>query len=97
MTDPAFCGVSRAHLGDVIEELADLWLARRESELRERRGAERQREAGAGPKHDLVFTDRLLDTLVHLRIGDGVRRGLHCRGAPWAWARSRSGRSSAGP
>ena len=46
-THPAFGGVSRAHLGDVIKELADLWLARRESELCERRGAERQREAGA--------------------------------------------------
>lgn len=69
LTHPAFCGVSRAHLGDVIQELADLWLARCESELRERRGAERQREAGAGPKHGLVFTDRLLVTLVHLRIG----------------------------
>lgn len=69
LAHPAFCGVSRAHLGDMIEELADLWLARRESRLRERRGAERQREAGAGPKHDLVFTDRLLVTLVHLRTG----------------------------
>ncbi|MFF4909049.1 transposase family protein [Streptomyces sp. NPDC001260] len=69
LTHPAFCGISRAHLGDLIEELADLWLARCESELRERRGAERQREAGAGPKHDLVFTDRLLVTLVHLRTG----------------------------
>ncbi|MFD4570001.1 transposase family protein [Streptomyces sp. NPDC058467] len=69
LTHPAFCGVSRAHFGGVIEELADLWLARRESELRERGGAERQREAGAGPKHDLVFTDRLVVTLVHLRTG----------------------------
>ncbi|WP_442805781.1 helix-turn-helix domain-containing protein [Streptomyces sp. NBC_01341] len=49
--------------------MSDLWLARCESELRERRGAERQREAGAGPKHHLVFTDRLLVTLVHLRTG----------------------------
>ncbi|MGW3985444.1 transposase family protein, partial [Streptomyces mirabilis] len=35
----------------------------------ERRGTERQREAGAGPKYDLVFTDRVLVTLVHLRTG----------------------------
>ncbi|MFB7919586.1 transposase family protein [Streptomyces sp. NPDC056061] len=69
LTHPAFCGVSRTHLGDLIEELADPWLARCESVLRERRGAERQREAGAGPKHDLVFTDRLLVALVHLRTG----------------------------
>lgn len=74
LTHPAFCGVSRAHLGDVIAELADLWLARRESELRERRGAERQREAGAGPKHDLVFIDGLTVTLVFI---DGLP-------APWS-------------
>ncbi|MER6499236.1 transposase family protein [Streptomyces sp. NPDC001455] len=69
LTHPAFCGVSRTHLGDLIEELADAWLAQCESVLRERRGAERQREAGAGPKHDLVFTDRLLVALVYLRTG----------------------------
>ncbi|MFH9125691.1 transposase family protein [Streptomyces globisporus] len=57
------------HLGRLIEELAGPWLARCESALRERRGAERQRDAGAGPKHDLVFTDRVLVTLVHLRTG----------------------------
>ena len=69
LTRPAFCGVSPAHLGYSVEELADLWLAPCESELRERRGAERQREAGAGPEHDLVFTNRLLVTLVHLPTG----------------------------
>ncbi|MGW2818839.1 transposase family protein [Streptomyces sp. NPDC001415] len=69
LTHPAFCGVSRAQLGDLIAEWDDLWLARCESELRERRCAERQREAGAGPKHDLVFTDRLLATLALLRAG----------------------------
>ncbi|MFE3788059.1 hypothetical protein [Streptomyces goshikiensis] len=58
MTHPAFCGVSRTHLDDLIEELAPRWLARCESALRERRGAERQRDTGAGPKHDLVFIDR---------------------------------------
>ncbi|MGW1695911.1 hypothetical protein [Streptomyces sp. NPDC002399] len=47
--------------------MAAPWLAPRESELRERRGVERQRGAGAGPKHDLVFIDRLLVTPVHLR------------------------------
>ncbi|MGW7357009.1 helix-turn-helix domain-containing protein [Streptomyces sp. NPDC054802] len=44
-------------------------LARCESDLRERRGAERQREAGPGPEHDLVFTDGLLVTLIRLRTG----------------------------
>ncbi|MFF5705499.1 transposase family protein [Streptomyces sp. NPDC012794] len=69
LAHPAFCGISHAHLGILIEGLADPWLARCESERRERRGVERQREAGAGPKHDLVFTDRLLVTLVYLRTG----------------------------
>ncbi|MBO3682654.1 transposase family protein [Streptomyces sp. NEAU-YJ-81] len=69
LSHPAFCGVSRAHLGALIEELADPWLARCESALRERRGVARPRAAGAGPKYDLVFADRVLVTLVHLRTG----------------------------
>lgn len=39
-----------------------------ESGLRERRGGERKRAAGAGPDHKLVFTDRVLVTVVHLRL-----------------------------
>ncbi|WP_309030414.1 transposase family protein [Streptomyces alfalfae] len=69
LSHPAFCGVSRAHLGDLIQELADPWLSRCESALRERRGAARRRAAGAGPKYDLVFADRVLVALVHLRTG----------------------------
>ncbi|MEU2673121.1 transposase family protein [Streptomyces sp. NPDC007164] len=68
LSHPAFCGLDRAHLGVLIEELADPWLGRCESELRERRGGERKRAAGAGPDHKLVFTDRVLVTLVHLRL-----------------------------
>jgi hypothetical protein len=68
LSHPAFCGLDRAHLGVLIEELADPWLARCESGLRERRGRERKRAAGAGPDHKLVFTDRVLVTLVHLRL-----------------------------
>ncbi|MEU0404101.1 transposase family protein [Streptomyces sp. NPDC006197] len=44
-------------------------LLRYESELRERRDTERQREAGASLKYDLGFTGRLLVTLVHLHTG----------------------------
>lgn len=66
---PALSGVSRAHFGELLEELAPQWEAARESALRERRGGERRRAAGAGPKQRLVFTDRLLITLVHLRLG----------------------------
>ncbi len=46
-----------------------MWQAARESALRERRGGDRRRAAGAGPKQRLLFTDRLLATLVHLRLG----------------------------
>ncbi|WP_373428626.1 transposase family protein [Streptomyces sp. B1I3] len=42
---------------------------RRGSRLHERRGGARRRAAGAGPKQRLAFTDRLLITLVHLRLG----------------------------
>jgi hypothetical protein len=67
LSHPAFCGLSRAHLGDLIEELAAPWQAHRESALRERRGGARRRAAGAGPKPELAFTDRVLVALVHLR------------------------------
>ncbi|MFI7236891.1 transposase family protein [Streptomyces cyaneofuscatus] len=53
----------------LIEELAPRWEARCESGRRGRREAARMREAGAGPKYELVFVDRLLVTLVHLRTG----------------------------
>jgi hypothetical protein len=69
MAHPAFCGVARQHLGELIEELAPRWEARCESARHERRRGARRRQAGAGPKYELVFTDRLLATLVHLRTG----------------------------
>ncbi|WP_313905106.1 MULTISPECIES: transposase family protein [unclassified Streptomyces] len=65
---PAFCGLDRAHLGDLIEEVAGPWAAQRESALHERRGHDRQRAAGAGPNYHLVFVDRVLITLVCLRL-----------------------------
>ena len=67
LSHPAFTGISRQHLGDLIEELAEPWCALQEAALHERRGHERLRAAGAGPKHALVFTDRVVITLVHLR------------------------------
>ncbi|MBT2511812.1 transposase family protein [Streptomyces sp. ISL-98] len=43
------------------------WSVRQESALLERRGGARRRASGAGPRRELVFTDRVLVTLVHLR------------------------------
>lgn len=56
----------------LLEELAPRWQAGRESALRERRGGDCRRAAGAGPKRCLVFVDRLLVTLVHLRLRLGL-------------------------
>ncbi|MFF1921893.1 transposase family protein [Streptomyces sp. NPDC058221] len=69
MSHPAFAGLSRRHLGALVSELAPRWGARCGSGRHDRRGRARQRESGAGPEYDLVFTDRLLVTLVHLRTG----------------------------
>ncbi|MEE4423348.1 hypothetical protein [Streptomyces bugieae] len=63
----AFAGISLAHLGGLIEELAGPWTARCESALHERRGGQHKQQPGSGPKHDLVFTDPVLITLIHLR------------------------------
>lgn len=68
LSHPAFTGISRAHLRELIEELAAPWTARCESVLRHRRGRKRKGQAAAGPKHEPVFTDRVLVTLVHLRF-----------------------------
>jgi DDE superfamily endonuclease/Helix-turn-helix of DDE superfamily endonuclease len=68
LSHSAFIGISRHHLGRLVAELAGPWQARRESGLRERRGRDRRRAAGAGRRHDLVFTDRVLVTLAVLRL-----------------------------
>jgi len=60
--------VPRRRLGALIEELAPTWLAQQESRLRERRGHDRLRAAGAGPDHELPFTDRVIATMVILRF-----------------------------
>ena len=63
-----FTGLRPRHLGRLIAGLADAWTAAEEARLRERRGHERERAAGAGPDHDLPFTDRVIVTLVYLRF-----------------------------
>ncbi|MFJ3644202.1 transposase family protein [Streptomyces sp. NPDC090108] len=69
MSHRAFCGLSAQHLGELIAELAPRWDARCESGRQQRRHGVRRRQAGAGPKYELVFTGRVLVTLVHLRTG----------------------------
>jgi hypothetical protein len=61
-------GIRRRTLGKLIEELAGPWTAAGEDRLRARRGHERLRAAGAGPDHQLPFTDRVIVTLVTLRF-----------------------------
>jgi hypothetical protein len=63
-----FTGIRRRRLGKLIDELSGPWMRAGEDRLRERRGHERKRAAGAGPDHDLPFTDRVIATLVHLRF-----------------------------
>jgi DDE superfamily endonuclease/Helix-turn-helix of DDE superfamily endonuclease len=61
-------GIPRRRLAKLIAELADPWTAQQQSQLRERRGRDRLRAAGAGPEHELAFTDRVIATLVVLRF-----------------------------
>jgi hypothetical protein len=65
---PVFTGLSRQHLAELLTELAGPWTAAHQSALQQRRGHPRQRAAGAGPAHRLVFCDRVLVTLVILRL-----------------------------
>ncbi|HEY3872169.1 MAG TPA: transposase family protein [Actinocrinis sp.] len=64
-----FTGLKPRRLGKLVAELADVWRAAEEGRLRERRGHDRLRAPGAGPDHDLVFVDRVVVTLVALRLG----------------------------
>ncbi|TKA02110.1 IS5/IS1182 family transposase, partial [Actinacidiphila oryziradicis] len=43
-----YTGIPRRRLGKLIAELAEPWVAGQESQLRERRGHDRLRAAGAG-------------------------------------------------
>ncbi|WP_454322846.1 transposase family protein [Streptomyces ambofaciens] len=53
-------------IAELVEEIGPLWQERHQAKLAAR---PRKRAAGAGAKHRLVFVDRLLATLVHLRHG----------------------------
>ncbi len=62
VADRHVTGLSR----EVLAELRPRWQARQDARLADR---PRKRAVGAGARHRLVFIDRLLATLVHLRHG----------------------------
>ncbi|WP_369199084.1 transposase family protein, partial [Streptomyces djakartensis] len=62
-----FTGLSQHHLACLVEELAAPWQAGLEGRRHAARGGARKRAAGAGARHQLVFVDRLVATLIHLR------------------------------
>ncbi|MEV6810444.1 IS5/IS1182 family transposase, partial [Streptomyces sp. NPDC051129] len=62
-----FMGISQRHLACLIAELSVPWEAGLESRRHAARGEARKRAAGAGARHQLVFVDRLVATLIHLR------------------------------
>ncbi|MFD3939911.1 transposase family protein [Streptomyces sp. NPDC058611] len=62
-----FKGISQRHLALLVAELADPWQAAVEGRRHDARGGVRKRAEGAGARHQLVFVDRLVATLIHLR------------------------------
>jgi hypothetical protein len=66
IADRRVTGLSREVLAELVAELGPRWQACRDARLADR---PRRRAVGAGARHRLVFIDRLLATLVHLRHG----------------------------
>ena len=64
----AFTGLSRNHPGLPLTELQPKWAAAREDRLHARRARGRIRKAGAGRRPTPTFTDRVVITLIHLRL-----------------------------
>src|SRR3712207_4606064 len=77
VADRRVTGLSREVLAELVAELGPRWQARRDARLADR---PRRRAVGAGARHRLVFLDRLLATLVHLRHGV-----THDVLACWVW------------
>ena len=67
LSHPALTGMSRRRLGNLVAELAGPQEAQREQARSQRRGAERRRAAGAGPRLRLTDADRVLATVLYLR------------------------------
>jgi hypothetical protein len=68
MSKRIFTGLQPRRLGRLTADLAGAWAASEEDRLLGRRGHGRLRAPGAGPDHGLPFTDRVIVTLVHLRL-----------------------------
>jgi hypothetical protein len=67
LSHPALTGMSRQQLDDLIAALAGPQEAQREQARHQRRGTERRRAAGAGPRPRLTNADRVLVTVLYLR------------------------------
>ena len=67
LSHPALTGMPRRQLDDLAAELAGPQKARHEQGRRRRRGTERRRAAGAGPRPRLTDADRILATVLYLR------------------------------
>ncbi|WP_338704064.1 transposase family protein (plasmid) [Streptomyces sp. Q6] len=59
-------GLTRDVIAELVAEIGPLWA---DQHYRRLAGRPRRRAVGAGARHKLVFVDRLLATLVHLRHG----------------------------
>jgi hypothetical protein len=66
---PALIGLSPQQLHTLTADLDTAAAARREQRLHDRRGGHRQRASGAGNPGKLTLTDRVVATLLHLRLG----------------------------
>ncbi|MFE3579976.1 helix-turn-helix domain-containing protein [Streptomyces vinaceus] len=64
--DRRITGLSAEVIAELVAQAGPLWHERHQARLESR---PRKRAVGAGAKHQLVFVDRLLATLVHLRHG----------------------------
>jgi hypothetical protein len=66
ISDRRITGLTADVIAELVAEVGPLWHERHQARLVSR---QRKRAVGAGAKHRLVFVDRLLATLVHLRHG----------------------------
>ncbi|MEU6882928.1 transposase family protein [Streptomyces sp. NPDC046712] len=66
ISDRRVTGLPVGVIAELVAKVGPLWHERHQARLASR---PRKRAVGAGAKHQLVFVDRLLATLVHLRHG----------------------------